>query len=670
MLLISIAVFAQKQIVVAQDGSGNFKSIQQAVNSLSADATEQRVIFIKKGIYNEKIFIEKNYITLKGESTASVQIVISEARDIFRCSNKDDWGVATLNLKGSDINLENLTFINNYGFEAKEDITIPCAADSVQKEKVIKKNGHQMALRSFTTTRLKVINCVFRALGGDTVSPWNTEDGMFYFKNCLMEGGVDFYCPRGWALAEDCQFICHSMEAAIWHDGSKYEKSKTVLINCTFKGDDGFKLGRYHRDAQFYLINCHFPANMANADIYQREANPPNVIQWGKRVYYFNCKKDGEDYDWYKNNLPNGVDVNDINAAWVFDYKWNPKHQPGGTENDLDENKNAPVAVNQTTDPVADNMLLYQRKNGGWPKHFHDENVDYKKQLSVTELNDLKAGYEEGIDATIDNGATTKEIKYLVKAYSKFKKPAYLKSATAGINYLLNAQYKGNGGWPQFYPDVSGYRNAITYNDNAMVNVLNLLYDVAVGDNGFDVIDTSFINKCALALQRGITCILKTQIVQNGKLTAWCAQHDPVTLKPVMARKFELESISGQESVGIIRFLMRIDNPGKQIITAITSAAEWLEKVKITGYNWMEVKAPKESSGRDRVLVADSNSTIWARFYDLQSNEPFFCGRDSKRKKYVSEIENERRVGYAWYGTWPAVLLQKEYPEWKKKWIK
>jgi PelA/Pel-15E family pectate lyase len=67
-------------------------------------------------------------------------------------------------------------------------------------------------------------------------------------------------------------------------------------------------------------------------------------------------------------------------------------------------------------------------------------------------------------------------------------------------------------------------------------------------------------------------------------------------------------------------------------------------------------------------LVADSNSVIWARFYDMETNEPFFAGRDSQRHKTLAEVENERRIGYAWYGNWPLKLLTTEYPEWKLTW--
>jgi PelA/Pel-15E family pectate lyase len=287
--------------------------------------------------------------------------------------------------------------------------------------------------------------------------------------------------------------------------------------------------------------------------------------------------------------------------------------------------------------------------------------------LTEAELKELQSGYEAGIDATIDNEATTKEIKYLVKAYKTYKIAAYLTAATKGVDYLLKAQYP-NGGWPQFYPDFSSYRSQVTYNDNAMINVITVLEDIVAGKNDFDVMDKAYIPKCSEAIKKAVDCVLKTQIKQNGKLTAWCAQYNAKTLQPEMARKFELASISGSESVGIVRFLMRQPNPTKEIITAVNSAVEWFEKVKIVGYSVTEIKAPQETSGKDRVLVKEDNSVIWARFYTLDTNEPIFVGRDSQPKKTLAEIENERRVGYAYYVINPAKLINEEYPKWAAKW--
>ena len=105
--------------------------------------------------------------------------------------------------------LENLSFINSYGRDNKtNEYHCACANDSYRDQNLVKSRRPPDGVAFISgTTRLVVKNCVFRAWGGDTVSPWNTDNGMFYFKDCIMEGGVDFYCPRGWALAENCTFI-------------------------------------------------------------------------------------------------------------------------------------------------------------------------------------------------------------------------------------------------------------------------------------------------------------------------------------------------------------------------------------------------------------------------------------------------------------------------------
>jgi pectinesterase len=312
------------KIIVSADGSGDHRTIQGAINSLADSANSPRTIYIKKGTYKEKLYIEKHNIIFEGEDRSRTIITAAIARDEWRCEHQDDWGVATMNVGANDITLKNLTLTNSYGFDLKETITIHCAADTITGQKKIVKNSHQMALRAMHATRLKAINCHFRSYGGDTVSPWEVENGLWYFKDCIMEGGVDFYCPRGWAWAENCEFIAHSGTAAIWHDGSRHQDSKTVLMNCKFKGYDNFLLGRYHRDAQFFLINCSFAKNMRDTAIYRVPTT--NHIQWGHRVYYYNCHREGgNDFNWYADNLPAGLKAKDITSGWLFKNKWEPE---------------------------------------------------------------------------------------------------------------------------------------------------------------------------------------------------------------------------------------------------------------------------------------------------------------------------------------------------------
>jgi PelA/Pel-15E family pectate lyase len=311
---------------------------------------------------------------------------------------------------------------------------------------------------------------------------------------------------------------------------------------------------------------------------------------------------------------------------------------------------------------IADNVLLYQRDTGGWPK-----NIEMASVLTEQERAGLVKLKKE-TDSTIDNSATYTQLAFLARVYTEKKLSRHKDAFLKGVDYLLKAQYD-NGGWPQYYPTHPGYYTHITYNDNAMIGVMRLLRDIAKRKSAYLFVDEDHRLKAEKAVQKGIECILKTQVVAQGKLTVWCAQHDEVTLAPAPARKFEPVSLSGYESVGIVRFLMGIDHPGEQVIEAIESAVAWFEKSKITGIRWVEKPDPSKLHGFDRVAIKDpAASPLWARFYEIGTNRPIFTGRDSRIKYDVAEIEDERRNGYRWYVDEPAKLINVDYPTWRKKW--
>jgi PelA/Pel-15E family pectate lyase len=325
------------------------------------------------------------------------------------------------------------------------------------------------------------------------------------------------------------------------------------------------------------------------------------------------------------------------------------------------------VSTEFPKDSVAERMLLYQRDNGGWPQPGGDA-INYSLIIKP-ELRKKLLSEKKVYDTTIDDKATTREIATLVKAYSQTQNSTYLQSAERGIKYLLEAQNKA-GGWGQFYPDSSGYHKHITYNDNAMIDVMKVMRSTAEAKDEYANISPALRPLAQLAVDRGVRCILNTQVRQNGILTVWCAQHDRLTLKPAKARKFELPSLSGAESVGIINFLMAIKNPSDEIKQSIKAAVAYLESVKIKGIKVEDIPAPSLPKGKDRVVIADPNGEIWARFYDLETNKPFFVGRDSVPKVTLAEIEHERRIGYGYYGEWPKKLIEVDYPKWLAKWNK
>ena len=307
---------------------------------------------------------------------------------------------------------------------------------------------------------------------------------------------------------------------------------------------------------------------------------------------------------------------------------------------------------------IAENVLLYQRDTGGWPK-----NIDMAGVLDDSAKAALLKQKTE-IDSTIDNGATYTQLKYLARVYGAHSDDRYKQAFINGVEYLLKAQYP-NGGWPQFYPLHHGYYTHITYNDDAMVGVLELLRDIAKQKAPYTFVESALRVRAAAAVERGIEVILKTQVVVDGNLTVWCAQHDEVTFKPAAARAFEPVSLSGLESVGIVRFLMKIEHPSQRVINAIDSAIAWFEKTKINGFRWQETAT---ADGFDRKLIRDANSgPLWARFYEIGSNRPIFIGRDSVIHYDVSQIEAERRNGYRWYTDEPEKLLKVDYAIWRTK---
>ncbi len=305
---------------------------------------------------------------------------------------------------------------------------------------------------------------------------------------------------------------------------------------------------------------------------------------------------------------------------------------------------------------VADSVLRYQSPQGGWPKNTN---------LAVPPRGPADVpGPDDGVANTIDNGATTTPMRFLALVAQATGEERYRAAFTAGLQYLLAAQYP-NGGWPQFWPLRAGYYSHITYNDGAMANVLELLRHVAGGRPPYGFVETGQRARAASAVERGIGVILRTQVTQRGRLTAWCAQHDERTLAPAWARNYEPPSLSGHETVGIVRLLMGVERPSPAVIAAVEGAVAWLGSVALTGLRMETFTDPQGQP--DRRVVADASAgPLWARFYELETNRPIFLGRDRVVRYRLSEIERERRAGYAYYGEWPAPLLATEYPAWRK----
>ena len=314
---------------------------------------------------------------------------------------------------------------------------------------------------------------------------------------------------------------------------------------------------------------------------------------------------------------------------------------------------------------IADNIVLLQRYNGGWPK-----NYDVFAILSSQQKESLMEARRE-TNTTFDNGSTFTEVAALAIAWSVTKADKYRTAALKGLDFILDAQYK-NGGWPQFYPLEQDYSRCITYNDGVMEGIMRLLKDIREQSPRYDFVDEGRRKKLSAAYDRGLACILATQINDAGQPTAWCQQYDESRLRPAWARKFEPPSICNKESAGIVLFLMSIEHPGQPVIDAIQNAVAWFRTSEIF-YTREEtiaatpMQTPYRISTTDKVVVTDSAAPpVWTRYYELKSHRPIFCDRDSKIVYSLAEVSRERRDGYGWYTYDPQHVLD-AYPAWQNK---
>ena len=182
------------------------------------------------------------------------------------------------------------------------------------------------------------------------------------------------------------------------------------------------------------------------------------------------------------------------------------------------------------------------------------------------------------------------------------------------------------------------------------------------------VVDTTLAaGEARAAWGKALGVILATQQVVGGVRTAWCQQHDALTLAPVGARNFEPASLTSGESANLLVLLMRQRDPSPQVMGAVHAGAAWLQRTALRDVEWTRAaKANDAGTGADagRQLVARPGAgPLWSRYYDIATMRPIFGDRDRTIHTDVNELSVERRNGYAWYGTGPASALAR-YEKW------
>ena len=330
---------------------------------------------------------------------------------------------------------------------------------------------------------------------------------------------------------------------------------------------------------------------------------------------------------------------------------------------------------------AARNIVTYQLADGGWSK-----NIDMvSKPRAPGDLYDADnenrfpdtADFDKPVDAnwhylaTLDNDSTWMQIRFLAKVTSALlaahrdADAAPLRaSVDRGVEYLLDSEYP-NGGWPQVWPLEGGYHDAITINDDAMTHAVEILHDVATGAPDYLFVSDSLKKRAGPAADRGIDCLLKLQIVENGVKTAWAQQYDALTLEPTSARNYEMASLTSDESFPVVEFLMSLPDPNAAEVAAVHAACAWFTKVEIMGYRYGSgnFMADRASPGGRKLMAVEGAGPIWARYYQIGTDKPIFGDRDKTIHDDVNELSLERRNGYSWFNT-AGVALLAQYKTW------
>ncbi|NOT48556.1 MAG: pectate lyase, partial [Acidobacteria bacterium] len=586
-------------VSVAADGSGDVRSVSEAIAKVPAGNKTRCRILIKAGTYDEQVRVpaDKPFVAFIGESAERTILK-------FKISNKDAGSTSAAYatyVGGHDFYAENITFENSFG-KGSQAVAILVEAD-----------------------RAIFKNCRF--LGWqDTLY---AKNGRQYYKDSYIEGHVDYIFGQAAAVFENCRihnkadgFITAPMRfAADEPSGFVFIKSKLTSANT----EKGVYLGRPWRDyGRTVFIETRMDAQIL----------PEGWHHWlaerEKTAYFAEYKSSGPGAA-LSNRVHWSHQLTDVEAR-SFSVEsflkgrdgWNPrtateawlgKTQPDWTLVSWENIFEQQPLWYQTDEAarIADQVILYQKENGGFEK-----NVDMALMLTQAEKANLIAKRWELAETTIDNRTTYPQVAYLGKIITasllksqppnNFRK--YNEAFNKGLDYLLDSQYK-NGGFPQFFPLKKGYYEHITFNDDAMIGVLSVLRDIAGKGADYKFVDEERRFRAEKAVEKAVPLILKLQIETDGGKTIWAAQYDEVSLKPAAARTYEPVSLTAGESVGIVRFLMG-EKPTDEIRQAVESAAAWFEKNKINGIRW-------ERKNGDRIVIRDKTAPpLWARFYQIE----------------------------------------------------
>src|SRR5687767_5515091 len=466
-LTVFATVVARADIVVAADGSGDATSVQAAIDKVPAKNKKRVLIRIKPGIYVEQVRVpvDRPFISLIGESAETTKIT-------FNLSNKAAGSTSasySVYIGGHDFYAENISFENSFG------------------------TGSQAVAVLVEADRAVFRNCRF--LGWqDTLY---AKNGRQYYQNCYIEGHVDYIFGQAAAVFENCRI--HSKGDGYIAAPMRFaadEPSGFIFMNSTLTSEsttNGIYLARPWRDfGRTVFINTKMDAAIRPEGWHHWEPHREKTAYFAEYGSTGPGASPDARVSWARKLAD--ADVKQFSVEYFLGGRdgWNPTAEPSRLAlippefklvswNDVLKQPKLWYAVDEAT-RIANQVVLYQRENGGWPK-----NIDMAGMLTQAEREKLTREKHE-TDTTIDNGATTTQLAYLAKVITAKNIEGHRVAFFKGLDFLLGMQYE-NGGFPQVFPLKDDYSRHVTFNDNAMINVLRLLRDIAKKKDDYLFVD-------------------------------------------------------------------------------------------------------------------------------------------------------------------------------------
>lgn len=292
----------QDTIVVSRDGTGNFRTLQEAIESARAFMDYTVTIYVRNGVYKEKVIVPSwvENIDIIGEDRDKTIITYDDHANINKMGT---FRTYTVKVEGSDITFKNLTIENN-------------AAQL----------GQAVALHT-EGDRLKFINC--RILGNQDTIYTGAKFTRLYFKDCYIDGTTDFIFGPSTALFEDC--IIHSKRNSYVTAASTPKEAKYgyVFKHCKLTAEPGVDkvyLGRPWRPYAYTLfIECELGKHIVLAGWHN----------WGKQsneetARYMEYKNTGEGANaservaWSKQLTKKEAEAVTVDAIFRTQSNWNP----------------------------------------------------------------------------------------------------------------------------------------------------------------------------------------------------------------------------------------------------------------------------------------------------------------------------------------------------------